>query len=111
VTISILSPKSEAHWFGFDSLVSFSSLPIEGLKRDMFWIFGLVGFSFNASLEPQLRARRRARLAEDALVCLFVCLLVCLFGGSFVVGLLLATIFGLGAPGPTPGPHVRLSTG
>jgi len=26
----------------------------------------LVGFSFNASLEPQLRARRRARLAEDA---------------------------------------------
>ena len=30
-----------------------------------FW-FGLVGFSFNASLEPQPRARRRARLAEDA---------------------------------------------
>jgi hypothetical protein len=28
--------------------------------------FGLVGFSFNASLEPKLRARRRARLAEDA---------------------------------------------
>ena len=28
--------------------------------------FGLVGFSFNASLEPQPRARRRARLAEDA---------------------------------------------
>jgi hypothetical protein len=27
--------------------------------------FGLVGFSFNASLEPQPRARRRARLAED----------------------------------------------
>jgi len=67
VTISILSPKSEAHWFGFDSLVSFSSLPIEGLKRDMFWFFSLVGFSFNASLEPQLRAQRRARLAEDAL--------------------------------------------
>ena len=28
--------------------------------------FGLVGFSFNASLDPQPRARRRARLAEDA---------------------------------------------
>ena len=28
--------------------------------------FGLVGFSCNASLEPQPRARRRARLAEDA---------------------------------------------
>jgi len=28
--------------------------------------FGLAGFSFNASLEPQLRVRRRARLAEDA---------------------------------------------
>ena len=30
--------------------------------------FGLVGLSeaFNASLEPQRRARRRARLAEDA---------------------------------------------
>jgi hypothetical protein len=28
--------------------------------------FGLVGFSFNANLEPQPRARRRARLAEDA---------------------------------------------
>ena len=28
--------------------------------------FGLVGFSLNASLEPQLRAQKRARLAEDA---------------------------------------------
>jgi hypothetical protein len=29
--------------------------------------FGLVGFSLNASLEPQLRAQKRARLAEEAL--------------------------------------------
>ena len=29
--------------------------------------FGLVGFSLNASLESQPRARKRARLAEDAL--------------------------------------------
>jgi hypothetical protein len=34
-------------------------------KHIVVW-FGLVGFSFNASLEPQPRARRRARLAEDA---------------------------------------------
>jgi hypothetical protein len=31
-----------------------------------FW-FGLVGFSFNASLGPQPRARKRGRLAEAAL--------------------------------------------
>jgi hypothetical protein len=29
--------------------------------------FGLVGFSFNASLGPQRRARKRGRLAEAAL--------------------------------------------
>ena len=52
--------------------------------------FGLVDFSFNASLEPKPRARRRARPAEDAL---------------------LATRFALSAPGPTPGPHVRLNAG
>ena len=34
-------------------------------RQGLVW-FGLVGFSFNASLEPQPRARRRARLAEDA---------------------------------------------
>ena len=35
------------------------------LQFGLVW-FGLVDFSFNASLEPQPRARRRARLAEDA---------------------------------------------
>ena len=41
-------------------------------RRDAVWVwfglvwFGLVGLSFNASREPQPRARRRARLAEDA---------------------------------------------
>ena len=29
--------------------------------------FGLVGLSFNASLEPPRKARKRARLSEDAL--------------------------------------------
>jgi len=43
------------------SLVRQAVRPFLGLV----W-FGLVGFSFNASLEPQPRARRRARLAEDA---------------------------------------------
>jgi len=41
-------------------------------------LFGLLGFSFNASLEPQPRARRKPALRNT---------------------LLLATRFGLGAPG------------
>ena len=40
-------------------------VPKSSSWRNLVW-FGLVGLSFNASPEPQPRARRRARLAEDA---------------------------------------------
>ena len=62
--------------------------------QSMVW-FGLVGFSLNASLEPQPRARRRARLAEDAPA-----------RNAFWTGWNNPRI-----PDPTPGPHVRLNAG
>jgi len=46
-------------------------IPCEILSLALVWSglvwFGLVGLSFNASLEPQRKAQKRARLAEDAL--------------------------------------------
>jgi len=56
-----------------------------------------VGFCFNASLEPQLRAQKRASLAEDALA----------HNASFFgTGWNILTI-----PDPILGPHVRLNAG
>ena len=52
--------------YGMDTFINLTlTLACSKGVRELVW-FGLVGFSFNASLEPQPRARRRARLAEDA---------------------------------------------
>jgi hypothetical protein len=42
------------------------AVPASARELVWFW-FGLVGFSFNASLGPKRRARKRGRLAEAAL--------------------------------------------
>ena len=60
--------------------------------------FGLVGFSFHANLEPQLRVQKRARLAEDTLA------------HNASLGLS-GTEYIPRIPDPTPGPHVRLNAG
>ena len=56
-----------------------------------------MGFSFIASLEPQLRAQKRARLAEDALAHNH---------NAFSTGRNVPRI-----PDPILGPHVRLNAG
>ena len=70
------------------------------LCKDKVW-FGLVGFSLNASLEPQLSLNQGLE-----------------GGPALRKTLLLATLFGLGGISrelrsrlPIPGPHVRLNAG
>ena len=70
---ALSGPLNKQSWACYESWVVASKTGdrtdmINAIKRGMVRLvwFGLVGLPFNASLEPQPRARRGARLAEDA---------------------------------------------